>query len=124
MPKWRSRDLHGKGVFIMNIATVGLDLAKSVLQIYAVDSQGQIVVRKQLRRTDVLRYFALGIDGFQHSQIGATFVNRHRLGFSGYERSIFRSNALPQPYPDGPAAGNRWCCWPCRQRGTNISTGP
>ncbi|WP_321930436.1 IS110 family RNA-guided transposase [Paraburkholderia guartelaensis] len=42
----------------MNIATVGLDLAKSVLQIHAVDSQGQIVVRKQLRRADVLRYFA------------------------------------------------------------------
>lgn len=50
--------LHGKGAFIMNIATVGLDLAKSVLQIHAVDSHGQIVVRKQLRRADVLRYFA------------------------------------------------------------------
>ncbi|CAB3809410.1 hypothetical protein LMG28688_06984 [Paraburkholderia caffeinitolerans] len=42
----------------MNIATVGLDLAKSVLQIHAVDLQGQIVVRKQLRRADVLPYFA------------------------------------------------------------------
>jgi transposase len=58
MPKWRSRDFHGKGAFIMNIATVGLDLAKNVLQVHAVDSQGHIVVRKQLRRTDVLRYFA------------------------------------------------------------------
>ncbi|MGF6736157.1 transposase [Paraburkholderia youngii] len=37
----------------MNIATVGLDLAKNVLQVHAVDSQGHIVVRKQLRRTDV-----------------------------------------------------------------------
>ena len=42
----------------MNIATVGLDLAKSVLQVHAVDLQGHTVVRKQLRRTDVLRYFA------------------------------------------------------------------
>ncbi|MGF6483014.1 transposase [Paraburkholderia youngii] len=58
MPKWRSRDFHGKGTFIMNIAKVGLDLAKNVLQVHAVDSQGHIVVRKQLRRTDVLRYFA------------------------------------------------------------------
>ncbi|MGF6292684.1 hypothetical protein QFZ98_004545 [Paraburkholderia youngii] len=32
MPKWRSRDVHGKGAFIMNIATIGLDLAKSVMQ--------------------------------------------------------------------------------------------
>ncbi|REE07319.1 hypothetical protein B0G71_7808 [Paraburkholderia sp. BL27I4N3] len=30
----------------MNIATVGLDRAKSVLQVHAVDSQGHIVVRK------------------------------------------------------------------------------
>jgi transposase len=58
MPKWRSRDVHGKGAFIMNIATVGLDMAKNVLQIHGVDSQGHVVVRKQLRRTDVLRYFA------------------------------------------------------------------
>jgi hypothetical protein len=58
MPKWRNRDVHGTGAFIMNIATVGLGLAKTVLQVHAVDSQGHIVVRKQLRRTDVLRYFA------------------------------------------------------------------
>ena len=42
----------------MNIATVGLDLAKNVLQLHGVDPQGHMVVRKQLRRTDVLRYFA------------------------------------------------------------------
>ncbi|MGF6736091.1 transposase [Paraburkholderia youngii] len=42
----------------MNIATVGLDLAKSVMQVHAVNSQGKIVVRKKLRRADVLRYFA------------------------------------------------------------------
>ena len=42
----------------MNIATVGLDLAKSVMQVHAVNSQGEIVVRKQLRRANVLRYFA------------------------------------------------------------------
>jgi transposase len=42
----------------MDIATVGLDLAKSVLQVHAVDLQGHTVVSKQLRRTDVLRYFA------------------------------------------------------------------
>ncbi len=42
----------------MKIATVGLDLAKNVLQLHAVDSQGRLVVRKQLRRTEVLRYFA------------------------------------------------------------------
>ncbi|MGF6812671.1 transposase [Paraburkholderia sp. Clong3] len=42
----------------MKIAIVGLDLAKNLLQVHAVDLQGHIVVRKQLRRADVLRYFA------------------------------------------------------------------
>ncbi|CAM2161604.1 hypothetical protein PSAC2689_100109 [Paraburkholderia sacchari] len=42
----------------MNIATVGLDLAKNVLQLHGVDPQGNMVVRKQLRRADILRYFA------------------------------------------------------------------
>ena len=53
MPKRGSRDVHDKGAFIMNIATAGLDLAKSVMQVHAVNSQGEIVVRKQLRRADV-----------------------------------------------------------------------
>jgi transposase len=58
MPKWSGRDFHGKGAFIMNIVTVGLDLAKTLFQVHGVDSQGHIVVRKQLRRADVLPFFA------------------------------------------------------------------
>jgi transposase len=58
MPKWRGRDFHGKGAFIMKIATIGLDLAKTLFQVHGVDSQGHIVVRKQLRRADVLPFFA------------------------------------------------------------------
>ena len=42
----------------MKIATVGLDLAKTLFQVHAVDSRGNIVVRKQLRRADVLPFFA------------------------------------------------------------------
>ncbi len=42
----------------MKIATVGLDLAKTLFQVHGVDSQGHIVVRKQLRRADVLAFFA------------------------------------------------------------------
>ena len=42
----------------MKIATVGLDLAKTLFQVHGVDSQGHIVVRKQLRRVDVLAFFA------------------------------------------------------------------
>ncbi|SIT49300.1 hypothetical protein BN2475_1340002 [Paraburkholderia ribeironis] len=42
----------------MKIATVGLDLAKTLFQVHGVDSQGHTVVRKQLRRADVLAFFA------------------------------------------------------------------
>ena len=44
------------------ITTVGLDLAKQVFQVHAVDGAGQVVVRKTLRRGQVLTFFA-GLPG-------------------------------------------------------------
>jgi transposase len=41
----------------MEITTIGLDLAKSVFQVHAVDRTGQVAVRRALRRTQVLRFF-------------------------------------------------------------------
>lgn len=41
----------------MQITTVGLDLAKSVFQVHAVDASGGVVVRKTLRRSQVLPFF-------------------------------------------------------------------
>lgn len=40
------------------ITTVGLDLAKNVFQIHGIDDAGEVVVRKQLRRAQVLGFFA------------------------------------------------------------------
>lgn len=42
----------------MKVSTVGLDLAKSVFQVHGVDEEGQVVARRQLRRSEVLKYFA------------------------------------------------------------------
>jgi transposase len=42
----------------MRITTIGLDLAKRVFQVHAVDAEGQVVVRKALRRAQVLPFFA------------------------------------------------------------------
>lgn len=42
----------------MKITTVGIDLAKNVFQIHGVDQRDIIVVRKRLRRHQVLTYFA------------------------------------------------------------------
>ena len=41
-----------------DITTIGLDLAKSVFQVHAVDEVGRIVMRKRLRRSQVLAFFA------------------------------------------------------------------
>ncbi|MGH8246617.1 MAG: IS110 family transposase, partial [Gammaproteobacteria bacterium] len=37
--------------------TIGVDLAKSVFQVHGVDAEGSIVVRRQLRRRQVLPFF-------------------------------------------------------------------
>src|SRR6185437_660134 len=41
------------------IAVVGLDLAKNVFQIHAIDAGGKVVVRRQLRRSEVLKFFSV-----------------------------------------------------------------
>ena len=41
----------------MEITTIGLDLAKSIFQVHAVDAAGIVVVRKALRRSQVLPFF-------------------------------------------------------------------
>ncbi|SDG92036.1 transposase [Pelagibacterium luteolum] len=40
-----------------NIVTIGLDIAKSVFQVHAVDSSGEVVVRRKLTRGRVLAFF-------------------------------------------------------------------
>src|SRR2546428_14139230 len=42
----------------MKVTTVGLDLAKNVFQIHAVDGRGKVVVRKQLKGDRVAPFFA------------------------------------------------------------------
>src|ERR1700685_4038097 len=42
----------------MPITTIGLDLAKSIFQVHGVDATGQVVVRKSLRRSQLLPFFA------------------------------------------------------------------
>ena len=39
------------------ITTIGLDIAKSVFQVHGIDAEGQVVVRRQLKRRYVLAFF-------------------------------------------------------------------
>ena len=40
----------------MEISTIGLDLAKNVFQIHGIDATGEVVVRKALRRAQMLPF--------------------------------------------------------------------
>jgi transposase len=42
----------------MQITTIGLDIAKNVFQVHGIDPAEKVVVRKQLRRGQVLKFFA------------------------------------------------------------------
>jgi len=53
----------------MQISTIGLDLAKHVFQVHGIDASENVVVRKQLRRSQVMTFFEklapclVGIEG-------------------------------------------------------------
>jgi len=42
----------------MNITTIGIDLAKEVFQIHGVNEYGKVILRKQLRRNAMIKFFA------------------------------------------------------------------
>ena len=41
----------------MQVTTIGLDIAKNVFQVHGIDASEKVVVRKQLRRSQVLAFF-------------------------------------------------------------------
>ena len=41
----------------MQVTTIGLDIAKNVFQVHGIDATEKVVVRKQLRRRQVLEFF-------------------------------------------------------------------
>ena len=41
----------------VQVTTIGLDIAKNVFQVHAIDTAEKVVVRKQLRRSQVVEFF-------------------------------------------------------------------
>jgi len=41
----------------MSISMIGLDTAKSVFQVHAVDETGRMVIRRKLQRSEVIAFF-------------------------------------------------------------------
>ena len=46
-----------QGALHMQISTIGLDIAKNVFQVHGIDAAEKVVVRKRLRRRQVLEFF-------------------------------------------------------------------
>ena len=42
---------------MQTVKTIGLDIAKSVFQVHAIDAEGKVVIRRQLKRRYVLAFF-------------------------------------------------------------------
>jgi transposase len=42
---------------MQTVVTIGLDLAKSVFQVHCVDGNGVVVMRRALRRSQILDFF-------------------------------------------------------------------
>src|SRR6186997_1963998 len=42
---------------MQSISTIGLDIAKSVFQVHGVDASGEVLIRLQLKRRQVLAFF-------------------------------------------------------------------
>jgi transposase len=42
---------------VSDITTIGLDLAKHVFQVHFIDALGQVMVGRQLRRGELLKFF-------------------------------------------------------------------
>ena len=83
------------------IITVGLDLAKNVFQVHGADAAGGAVLRKKLRRTQVLGFFeALGLFALHrheaHRRTLCSFANR--LGVGG---------VILLPFDEGLHVGRR-----------------
>jgi transposase len=41
----------------MDVSTIGLDIAKSVFQVHGIDAAGEVVIRRQVRRRQLLGFF-------------------------------------------------------------------
>src|SRR5438552_1484607 len=46
-----------RGAVQMQVTTIGLDIAKNVFQVHGIDAAEKVVVRKQLRRGQVMKFF-------------------------------------------------------------------
>jgi len=79
------------------ISTVGIDLAKSVFQVHAICGTGNVIVRRQLRRQQMLKFFEqlppclIGMEACGTAHYGSVANFRTEAGgllFDGFQAAI------------------------------------
>ena len=91
----------------MEVTTIGIDLAKSVFAVSCADGRGKLVVRKQLRRAQLLEFlgrFKRCVVGME--ACGGAHHWARAIGQLGHEVRLM-SPALVKPYRTGPNKHDR-----------------
>ncbi len=71
---------------MQTVKTIGLDIAKLVFQVHGIDADGQLIVRRQLKRRYVLTFFSklqpclVGIEACASSHIGRAHRRSSDIG--------------------------------------------
>jgi transposase len=84
----------------MKVTTIGLDLAKNVFQVHGVDERGVAVLRKQLRRDQVLPFFTrlepclVGIEACGGAHYWAAKEIAFKLGLSPKTVDVHRARIM------------------------------
>ena len=77
---------------MQTVTTIGLDIAKSVFQVHGVDAEGNVIIRRQLRRRYVLAFFQklppclVGIEACASSRHCNSSVNVDRAYTGGQKK--------------------------------------
>src|SRR5436190_19498552 len=75
--------IRQRGPSMTKISTIGLDLAKNVFQLHGVDALGAVVLKKQVRRAALERFFAqlppclVGMEACGSAHHWARVISRH-----------------------------------------------
>lgn len=106
------------------LATVGIDLAKSVFQIHGIDKNGQVLVHRLLHRSQLLSFFEehvrclIGVEPFsdaydwgrdRRSRRGADHRTGHHSSDPCAERSRLRIRGTRRRSPGIGQSGPRAC---------------
>ena len=103
----------------MQITTIGLDIAKNVFQVHGIDAAEKVVVRRRLRRRQVLEFFKalppclIGMEACATAHYWARELTKlgHRVRLMP-ALGTSRLSEFPNDHCNPALAGGGVCIWP------------